>query len=156
MQLPYLLKELKARHVSDDEREKADMIFSTVHRCKGMEYDQVSLLNDFTNETAIIKLVREKGKKNININALSEEVNLLYVAATRTKNVLNIPHELRPSSKINIYDADAPQDDDFKIDDFELEDDFPRFGQSYRKEIAAYLDRTEGAIRARLKKLGID
>ena len=33
-----------------NEREKAEIIFSTVHRCKGLEYDDVYLVNDFITE----------------------------------------------------------------------------------------------------------
>src|SRR5207253_2895917 len=34
-----IMKTIKERHVSNEEKEKAGMIFSTVHRSKGMEYD---------------------------------------------------------------------------------------------------------------------
>jgi hypothetical protein len=34
------------------------MIFSTVHRCKGMEYDEVELVNDFISEQRLEKLRR--------------------------------------------------------------------------------------------------
>jgi F-box protein 18 (helicase) len=44
------LKGLKEKHVSRDDKENADIIFSTVHRCKGMEYDSIHLVNDFITE----------------------------------------------------------------------------------------------------------
>ena len=65
-----------------------------------MEYDEVTLTNDFINETKIKKFVDDFGIKKLNINKLNEEVNLLYVAVTRTKNRLNIPEELLPASGI--------------------------------------------------------
>lgn len=91
--LPRLLKLLKEKHVSDEDRDKADLIFTTVHRCKGLEYDEVTLLKDFINEDALVKLVK-RDDVEIDTAALSEEVNLLYVAATRTKSKLKIPEEL--------------------------------------------------------------
>ena len=42
-----ILRELKEKHVDNDQRDQAEMIFSTVHRCKGLEYDTVHLVNDF-------------------------------------------------------------------------------------------------------------
>jgi len=76
------------------------MIFSTVHKCKGMEYDEITLMDDFINEDKIKKLVEKFGIKKLNIKQLNEEINLLYVAVTRTKNRLNIPSDLLPISSI--------------------------------------------------------
>lgn len=101
-ELPYLIKEVKDRHVPDDQKDRADMIFSTVHRCKGMEYDEVTLENDFIKELDIIKRVNEAKHGELDIQKLAEEVNILYVAATRTKNLLNLPKALMPISKINV------------------------------------------------------
>ncbi|MFN7115997.1 MAG: UvrD-helicase domain-containing protein [Saprospiraceae bacterium] len=101
-ELPYYIKEVKDRHVTDDAKDRADMIFSTVHRCKGMEYDEVTLENDFIKEADIIKRVNEAKHGELDAQKLAEEVNLLYVAATRTKNRLNLPQALMPPSKINI------------------------------------------------------
>ena len=94
--IPYLLKELKEKHVEN--KEDAEMIFSTVHRCKGMEYDEIELCNDFITQED----VDAKEKSNI-----AEEINLLYVAITRTKNRIDIPYDIMPenfkeSTKINV------------------------------------------------------
>ncbi|HEX2866398.1 MAG TPA: UvrD-helicase domain-containing protein [Ignavibacteriales bacterium] len=93
-ELPRLIKLLKERHMPDQERHKADVIFSTVHRCKGMEYDEVTLEKDFISEETIKKAVRKEGIKNIDVAGLAEEINLLYVAITRTRTRLKIPEEL--------------------------------------------------------------
>lgn len=45
--IPDILKKIKDKHIDSDEKEKAEIIFSTVHRCKGMEYDSVQLVDDF-------------------------------------------------------------------------------------------------------------
>lgn len=91
-----LLKTLKNLHVEDDKKSTADMIFSTVHRAKGMEYNVVNLVDDFMTEDKLDKqILAQKGNgEPLNIARLTEEINLLYVAATRAKNVLNIPDSM--------------------------------------------------------------
>jgi len=84
--LPFLLKELIACHV---EKENADYIFSTVHKSKGMEYDSVEMADDFAS-------INE-----INPEDSNEEINLIYVAATRTKSSLIINDKQVPESYKN-------------------------------------------------------
>lgn len=91
--IPGYIKKLKDGHLDHNDKDKADMIFSTVHRCKGMEYDEVTLAGDFITEEKIIGMMARKDD-SINTDRLAEEVNLLYVAITRTKGKLNIPEEL--------------------------------------------------------------
>lgn len=88
-----IIKEIKEKHV--DDKEKAEVIFSTVHRCKGMEYDAVELANDFISEEKLLRLKKEM-KEGGGGPKLNEEVNLLYVAITRTKNSLHIHESLLP------------------------------------------------------------
>ena len=96
-EIPSLIQRLKTQHVADNEKDKADMIFSTVHRAKGMEYDQVELLEDFVTEQSVEKQAREK-KPEFNAIQLSEEINLLYVAITRAKSMVRIPDILLPKT----------------------------------------------------------
>ncbi len=93
--IPGIIKTIKEKHVDGDDKEKAEMIFSTVHRCKGMEYDSVILVNDFISGEKLEKLKKEKSPE-INVAKLNEEINLLYVAVTRTKNKIYIPDTLMP------------------------------------------------------------
>ncbi len=95
-QIPSLLKKIKDLHVIDADKHKAEIIFSTVHRCKGMEYDKVELANDFINEEKMDKQLKSNDEKHLK-HKISEEINLLYVAITRSKAVLKIPEELLPS-----------------------------------------------------------
>jgi len=95
-QIPQIIRELKAKHVENDEKEKAEMIFSTVHRCKGMEYDSVQIVNDFITEEKLEKTKTDAKQEEINKAKLNEEINLLYVAVTRAKNRLYIPEALMP------------------------------------------------------------
>jgi superfamily I DNA/RNA helicase len=107
--LPGLIAELKQNHTTT--KEEADMIFSTVHRCKGMEYDEVTLLSDFITEEKLKKHIAENGGDEINAvnkNRLAEEVNILYVAATRAKSKLLIPPEINPLKSIGLAPAAVP------------------------------------------------
>jgi superfamily I DNA/RNA helicase len=188
--LPALIKEVKERHLPDEERSNADMIFSTVHRCKGMEYDDVTLENDFIRESDILERVRDTREGKLDTQRLAEEVNLLYVAATRTKNRLHIPKALLPESRIKVIEPEREERTDgasivsaLRIADFDRRkneftpDSKPRkaraagqpwtdaadreltqlFFDGYTiKELAQHFDRTQGAIRARIKKLDIE
>lgn len=94
-----ILKSLKELQTTDEDRKKAEMIFSTVHRAKGMEYDVVHLVNDFLSENKLKELKeKQKSDKTVSFDTarLNEEINLLYVAVTRTKNKLHIPEGLLP------------------------------------------------------------
>lgn len=99
--LPGLINELKSNHTTN--KEDADMIFSTVHRCKGMEYDEVTLLKDFITEDKLKKMFVKMGGEKITVadtNRLAEEINILYVAITRAKNKLIMPPEINPLKSI--------------------------------------------------------
>ena len=91
-----IIKTLKEKHVEHDDKEKAEIVFSTVHRCKGMEYDSVHLVNDFITEDKVKRLVSDVEKDEKKLANLNEEINLLYVAVTRAKSKLHIPEELLP------------------------------------------------------------
>ncbi len=94
--IPGIIKQLKDKHVDNNDKDKAEIIFSTVHRCKGMEYDSIQLVNDFITEEKLEKILEDK-EENIDRAKLNEEINLLYVAITRTKCQLNIPETLVPA-----------------------------------------------------------
>ena len=103
--LPDYINTIKKNHIDTDEKSNADMVFSTVHRSKGMEYDEVTIVNDFISENKIKSFIEKYGKKNLNAKQVNEEINLLYVAVTRTKNLLNLPFDLLPTSQINIMSS---------------------------------------------------
>lgn len=95
-EIPSIIKKIKEKHVETKDRDKAEMIFSTVHKSKGMEYDSVQIVNDFINENKIEKHGKS-GDKALNIRMI-EEINLLYVAVTRTRNTIHIPEKLIPKT----------------------------------------------------------
>lgn len=191
-EIPSILKNIKDRHLKDDRKHEAGMIFSTVHRSKGMEYDEVHLVDDFINPDKIEKLQNDKSKK-INKSQLNEEVNLVYVAATRSRNIVHLPDSLKPenlpdSKHIKIVEPlpDLPREPillrTFRLDSGTKRKTTSINYESARKEnasayrpwtsemekelkgmydrnvpirvIAERFERSKGAIRSRLKKLG--
>jgi F-box protein, helicase, 18 len=100
-ELPDLINTLKQKHVDDDRRHEADMIFSTVHRCKGMEYDEVILGDDFLTEDVLQEALKEEEITERKKQQLAEEVNIFYVACTRAKSRLRIPTNINPLDSIN-------------------------------------------------------
>ncbi|HEX8326488.1 MAG TPA: UvrD-helicase domain-containing protein [Hymenobacter sp.] len=98
-QVTELIKELKRRHVADGERDRAQVFFSTVHRCKGLEYDEVQLVSDFVTRDLVTKWAEEAERTPPAAGEVAkhnEEINLLYVALTRAKYRLHYPEACRP------------------------------------------------------------
>jgi F-box protein 18 (helicase) len=94
-EIPSIIKKIKEKHVPDEDKSKAEMIFSTVHRCKGMEYDSVQLANDFVTEKKLEKL-KDADKDQLK-DKYNEEINLLYVAITRARSSIYIPEGMMPA-----------------------------------------------------------
>lgn len=92
--LSFYLTNLKKYQVP---KQEAALIFSTVHKAKGMEYKNVTLCDDFINRDTILELLNS----NLNVDSpelesletetivdpakIVEEINILYVAITRAK-----------------------------------------------------------------------
>jgi len=136
-ELPKLIRLIRDSHVED--KLQAKMIFSTVHRSKGMEYDTVFLHNDFITHKKLKRLVDKKEETPIDISKLAEEVNVLYVAVTRAIKNLYIKKNLLPeffptTPNIKILSADFEDKDEenkIKLDEFRLQD---RKSKSYSFE----------------------
>ncbi len=94
--IPGIIRSIKDKHIGNEERKEAEMIFSTVHRCKGMEYDSVLLAGDFMTEERLLKIINSSSSQEFNATKLNEEINLLYVAITRARNTIYIPEKLMP------------------------------------------------------------
>lgn len=94
--IPKILKELKEKHIGSENKSEADLIFSTVHRSKGMEYDAVHIVDDFASPEQLEKVYSNKKDKDLDLAKLSEEVNLLYVAVTRARVKVYMPLSLLP------------------------------------------------------------
>lgn len=96
--IPSIIKAIKEKHIDSDDKDSAEVIFSTIHRCKGMEYDTIQIVNDFISEEKLEKLVKDIKKDDLNFGKLNEEINLLYVAITRAKSSIYIPKTLIPNN----------------------------------------------------------
>ena len=142
-EIPGIIKVLKEKHVKNDEKEKAEMIFSTVHRSKGMEYDAVQIVNDFITEEKLEKLKNEVKEEEINLSKINEEINLLYVAITRTKNSIHIPQTLMPkdfprSSQIHIMRVETEEDKREKITIKTVKTPYPKQKETTKEKAYSY------------------
>ncbi len=95
-EIPAIIQSIKDKHI--DNKEEAEIIFSTVHRSKGMEYDVVQIVNDFVSEEQLIKQKENNSDEENKYSPaqINEEINLLYVAITRTRNRVYVPKKLMP------------------------------------------------------------
>jgi F-box protein, helicase, 18 len=191
-----IIKSIKQKHIDGDKKEEAEVIFSTVHRCKGMEYDSIHLVNDFITEEKVERQVLDLDNDEKKMSKLNEEINLLYVAITRTKNILYIPEELLPAdfpklAQINIIKKEEKKEP-IIAEPAKAKSSFSKYtgskgktfpvellrtknGEAYKPwtpeqdekliqlfnnntsdtEIIKQFGRNAGAIRARLRKLGL-
>lgn len=94
--LPRLIKLIRDSTVEN--KNDAKMIFSTVHRSKGMEYGTVYLHNDFISQKKIKRLIEKQNEIPLDVAKINEEINILYVAVTRAINNLFIPQHYLPTS----------------------------------------------------------
>jgi len=88
-----VIEEIRKRNIN---KEEADIVLSTTHKAKGLEYNTVELANDFITESNIIESETDDYPR------LSEEINALYVATTRTQNKIDFPfHYLEDYAALN-------------------------------------------------------
>lgn len=114
--IPAIIQSIKDKHV--DNKDEAEIVFSTVHKSKGMEYDVVQIVNDFVTEGQLIKQKESNKEERYSPAHLNEEINLLYVAITRTRNRVYVPKLLLPkdfphSRKIFVMNGFRPDNGDY-------------------------------------------
>jgi len=97
-ELPSFIQQLRGRQVEPEMRSQAELIFSTVHRSKGLEYDAVELTEDFLTHDKLLRTLAD-GESH-KLARLNEEINLLYVAMTRAKKRLWLPASLWPQGAV--------------------------------------------------------
>ncbi|TAJ11497.1 ATP-dependent helicase [Marinilabiliaceae bacterium JC017] len=172
--IPYFLKRIKESNVDDAHRDQAEMVFSTVHKSKGLEYDEVFLTNDFFSEQNLYDIKGAIKAKEVDPKTIEEELNLLYVAITRAKAKLHIPLKLLPTgfyvegmktidneTKLNLRKREIAKKKKStksyvhwtKQEEAELTQLF--LSGKTIKQIAGLLGRTSGAIQSRVEKLDL-
>lgn len=72
--------------------DEADVIFSTIHSAKGMEWDHVQVLSEMIPLTCSQTTFRPKYE--FNFKNYGDDVNLMYVACTRAKKTLSVPKSI--------------------------------------------------------------
>jgi F-box protein 18 (helicase) len=176
-EIPKLLKKLTAMHVGDEDRGKADMVFSTLHRCKGMEYDAVTLADDFITPERLRRVVEREKEEPVDREKLSEEINLAYVAVTRSRNYLDFPEAMFPAEDKALFAKKKPTGPLRQRFDktWQLGEKRKIHANAYKpwsimldrelrglylggrsiKALAKHFGRDAGAIRSRLRKIGL-
>lgn len=81
--IPHLIEELKRRSVK--ELVGREIVLSTTHKMKGKEHLQVVMCNDFAT------LETKKDEKGREVEPEKQEINLLYVAITRSMQNIQLP-----------------------------------------------------------------
>lgn len=93
--LPMLLTIIRDFHTSEEEKKTAGLIFSTPPNCSGNEYDEVNIEADFICREDIIQETEKKDAKP-DLSKIINEINRLYVAISRTKNILHLAEKYAP------------------------------------------------------------
>ncbi|XP_033123461.1 F-box DNA helicase 1-like [Anneissia japonica] len=91
IKIPEHIERIKSRAV--DDITQAEVVFSTAHKAKGLEFDTVKVTCDFLTETNDGNLPGFGGipaHLQMNANQPMDEFNLLYVALTRAKKRLKL------------------------------------------------------------------
>ena len=96
-------REVMDKNYSADE---ADIILSTCHAAKGMEWDNVHLCEGFLDIAKVKAEDTENKTWQFDMKKYGDEINLLYVACTRAKKLLCVP---APIQKL-LQDFDAVHD----------------------------------------------
>ena len=76
-------KKIKEYLVND--KKDADIIFTTTHKSKGLEYEQVIMADDFISKKELVNT-----KNKLSFQRANEELNIYYVAATRAKKTIQM------------------------------------------------------------------
>lgn len=87
--IPTILEGINAHH--QPREENAAIVVSTAHKAKGREWQNVIILDDFQTPSQLRSLL---GRKRITVSEYNQEINLLYVAATRAIDTLSLSQSL--------------------------------------------------------------
>lgn len=90
--LTALINQLKRCEIGiNDKAIQPDLVFSTVHRIKGLEFEEVILDTDFHGPEELIRMKRKKERSS---EQLTEDINSIYVAVTRASRLIKVDEKL--------------------------------------------------------------
>ena len=78
-------------------KSRSEIIISTVHKSKGLEYNKVIIEDDFP----LLSELKAKKEKKPNSNSVNEEFNVLYVAVTRAVSGVHFRNDRMKSEILN-------------------------------------------------------
>lgn len=84
----------RLKDVVVEDKNDSDMIYTTAHKSKGMEYDYVIITDDFKDKSyfkTILMNSKKGGAYDLTKKYVNEEINLLYVAITRSRGEISLP-----------------------------------------------------------------
>lgn len=136
--------------------DEADVILSTTHAAKGMEWDNVQVCDDYVDLFKVScdgPLVPKRGSTakrsswQFRMKAYGDDANLLYVACTRAKKLLSIPQSI----KMFLQDCDLLHDmirfrKLFRERDVTKSSDIAVFGQEHPLSIQDLLDAYQDVV----------
>jgi len=93
--IPEIIDQINRKEGAASSMENARISLSTAHRAKGLEWDHVALNDDFIElcELPDFSKLNPIEAKSV-LKEIEEELNILYVAATRSKKVLQLNFDL--------------------------------------------------------------
>lgn len=92
-QIPDMVSAIRKHNVTD--QSMAHVVFTTAHKSKGLEFRQVELGSDFIDMEDVRDDMQKRNLSNSSGICDDQEINLLYVAATRAKKALGLPKSLQ-------------------------------------------------------------
>lgn len=113
-QIPEIIEKIKGKVGSAFDLESADVVLSTAHKAKGLEFPHVQLDDDYIELCEIQDMSKlNEQARNEELKKISEDLNILYVAITRAQKTLQLNFDLLSYLSRNQYDAQEAADVDF-------------------------------------------
>eukprot|EP00467_Chlorarachnion_reptans_P025472 CAMPEP_0114513994 /NCGR_PEP_ID=MMETSP0109-20121206/15902_1 /TAXON_ID=29199 /ORGANISM="Chlorarachnion reptans, Strain CCCM449" /LENGTH=578 /DNA_ID=CAMNT_0001693975 /DNA_START=192 /DNA_END=1928 /DNA_ORIENTATION=- len=98
--VPLIIRRIHSSYLKDER--SAQLVLTTAHKAKGLEWDNVRLSDDFTDP--LDEVVQDR----LPVDEFGEEVNIIYVAMTRAKKNLWLNKALSEwANSIMLEDTDA-------------------------------------------------
>ncbi len=105
--VPSLVKSLRANELKTEAGAK--LILTTTHKAKGLDFDRVTLAEDFECTTKALDELKLQPDSGLSV-AMAQEINLLYVGITRARHQLDLNRETAEFLKrLPIHESDLQE-----------------------------------------------